>query len=209
MPKPKDLALPAPDRGRIDGSSLGPPALLAGEDAGGYDALLARVTATLAPQDALEDIFARDVVDLTWEILRLRRLKAALMQANVHKGVEDVLGPREALLGGGSSWQTARQWACGDRAARTVVAHALEKSGLTMDAAHAQAFARCIDTFEQIDRLTTTAERRRDAMLHELERHRASYAKPLRRALRDAEDAEFTEVAPDVAPSVTVTRVVP
>jgi hypothetical protein len=196
MPKSRDVALPEPARGRADLSYLGPPALLAGEDADGYDALLTRITSTLAPRGALEEVLTRDVVDLTWEIFRLRRFKAALMQANAYKGIEDVLAPREALLAGRSSWETARQWACGERAARDSVSGVLQRSGLTMDVARAQTFARFLDDFEQIDDMTTTAERRRDAMLHQLERHRASYAKPLRRALDDAEEAEFTEIAP-------------
>ena len=36
-------------------------------------ALLARISGTLQPADVLEDIWVRDVVDLAWEIMRLRR----------------------------------------------------------------------------------------------------------------------------------------
>ena len=79
----------------MDLSYLGPPARLAGEDANGDDALMARI-ATLKPQDALEEIYTRDVVDLTWEIFRLRRLKAALMQANAYREIEMFLALCEA-----------------------------------------------------------------------------------------------------------------
>jgi hypothetical protein len=201
LPKSKDVALPVPSatRAQPDLSYLGPPALLAGEDAGGYEALLARVSATLAPQDALEDIWTRDVVDLTWDIFRLRRLKAALLQANAHRGLVDVLAPREALLPRGNASQTASQWACGDATTSAAVTKALEKSGLTMDAVRAQTFARHIDDIEQIDRMTMAAERRRDAMLRDLDRHRASFAQPLRRALGEAENAEFTVVGAESA----------
>ena len=107
--------------------------------------------------------------------------------------------PREALLPRGDSYHTADQWACGDATARAVVAKALEKSGLTMDAVRAQTLARHIDHIEQIDRLTGAAERRREAMLRDLDRHRASFAQPLRRALGKAEDAEFTVVGAEAA----------
>lgn len=54
---------------------FGPPPLLEGEDAAAYDELLARVSAAANPSDVIHEIWVRDVVDLTWEILRWRRLK--------------------------------------------------------------------------------------------------------------------------------------
>lgn len=56
-------------------SMFGPPPLLEGEDAAAYDELLARVSAAANPSDVIHEIWVRDVVDLTWEILRWRRLK--------------------------------------------------------------------------------------------------------------------------------------
>ena len=50
----------------------------------------------LTPSDILEQIWVRDVVDLTWETLRLRRLKAQFLTATAHEGLAMVLGP---LLG--------------------------------------------------------------------------------------------------------------
>lgn len=206
MSKPDHSALPlslttsrptavAPQAGPMP-SYLGPPALLAGEDRGGYDALLVRIIATLKPQDALEDIFTRDVVDLTWEILRLRRLKAALLHANTWRGLADVLAVRRSLLPT-DDWETAQQWACGDGAASAAVSNALQKCGLTMEAARARTFARDLDDIERMDRMMVAAERRRETLLAQLDRHRAGYASPLRRALDEAEDAEFTELASD------------
>ena len=57
---------------------LAPPPLIEGEDAAGYDELLARISGTLKPADILEEIWVRDVVDLVWDAFRLRRLKAHL-----------------------------------------------------------------------------------------------------------------------------------
>jgi len=58
---------------------LGAPPLIKGENASGYDELLARICATLQPVDCLEEIWIRDVIDLVWETFRLRRLKASLL----------------------------------------------------------------------------------------------------------------------------------
>ena len=50
---------------------------------------------------------------------------------------------------------------------------------------------------ERIDRMTTKAEARRNAALHEIERRRSSMAQALRRANDDVVEAEFVDVAPD------------
>jgi hypothetical protein len=55
--------------------------------------LLARVTETLKPADVLEHIWLRDIVDLSWEVFRLRRLKVELMSAAAWEGVAKVFEP--------------------------------------------------------------------------------------------------------------------
>jgi hypothetical protein len=64
-----------------------------GEDPAAYDELLARVSGAVKPSDVLEEIWVRDVVDLVWEALWLRRLKAELIAANTHEGLEQILVP--------------------------------------------------------------------------------------------------------------------
>ena len=60
--------------------------LIAGEDAAAYDDLSARMSRMLTPSDILEQIWVRDVVDLTWETLRLRRLKAQFSDGDGARG---------------------------------------------------------------------------------------------------------------------------
>jgi hypothetical protein len=78
-------------------AAAGAPPVIAGESRAAYDELLARMTRTLAPADVLEHMFLRDVVDLAWEVLRLRlrlrRLKANLMACAAHRGVATLLRP--------------------------------------------------------------------------------------------------------------------
>ena len=50
-------------------------ALLEGEDESAYLKPLAQVTAAVEPKDVIAEFWVRDVVDLAWEALRLRRLK--------------------------------------------------------------------------------------------------------------------------------------
>jgi hypothetical protein len=66
----------AADRSAARLALFGPPPLIEGEDPAAYDELLVRISADVKPADILEDIWVRDVVDFTWEILSLRRLRA-------------------------------------------------------------------------------------------------------------------------------------
>jgi hypothetical protein len=82
------------------------------------------------PTDFIEEIWLRDIVDLTWEIFRWRRLKTKVLAKEVSRLISDAF----------------------------------------------------IDTFEKIeglDRLTTIAEGRRNAVLREIDRRRAAFAQTL------------------------------
>jgi hypothetical protein len=49
------------------------------DDASDYQALLGAVFETLQPQDVIEELLARDVADLAWEVQRLRTVEAILL----------------------------------------------------------------------------------------------------------------------------------
>ena len=169
----------------------GPPALVAGESPADYDELHARVSQALKPSDVIEQIWIRDVVDLVWEVFRLRRLRANLMAAATYEGMRQILEP----LLDSPEW-FAKRWARRDESAVQTVEAALAKAGLTMDAVAAATFSARIGEFERIDRMTMSAEARRNAGLHEIERHRAGFAQRLRRTLQDVEHAELEVIAP-------------
>ena len=67
------------------GALFGSPPLIQGEDVAAYNEFHARVSAAVKPQDFLEEIWVRDVVDLSWEILRVRRLKAKLLTSALYR----------------------------------------------------------------------------------------------------------------------------
>ena len=196
------MTLPTAVSPRTTMAAVAPPRLWDGDDPARYDLLQSRVSGSLGPKDFLEEIWARDVVDLVWEIFRLRRIKADLMREAAHKGVLEILKPRLSLLNGGSSRDTAAKWACGDHKAAAVVNHVLASADLTMDAVHANTFSALIDRFEIIDRMTMMAEGRRDTVLREIDRHRTSFAQRLRHAIVNAEDAEFEAIASEDAKSL-------
>ena len=73
----------------------------------------------------------------------------------------------------------------------TLVHELLTDAGVSMDGLMADALAEKLDDIERIDRLTTIAESRRNASLHEIERRRAVLGETLRRSVQEIEDGEF------------------
>jgi hypothetical protein len=171
---------------------LAPAPLIKGEDAASYDDLLARISGTLKPTDILEEIWVRDVADLVWDAFRLRRLKAHLLAAAAHEGMAELIGP---LLKWDHTFDIAVGWTLREEAAVKTVHGMLAAAGLTVDAATAVTFARKIHEIERIDRMTMAAEARRNAILREIERHRATFTRTLRRTVADVEDADFKVIA--------------
>jgi hypothetical protein len=78
------------------------------------------------PKDFLEEMWVRDVADLTWEILRMRRLKAALVASAMTRGLESILGP---LIGWSKASDLSKNWALGNRRAVEEVKKHLSQMG--------------------------------------------------------------------------------
>ena len=189
---------------------FGPPPLLAGEDSAAYDHLLASVSAHLKPSDIFEEIWMREIVDLTWEALRWRRHRASLIEAAVLQVLTKILTPlafRSAPCRGSFMTQLhaaeealnagpklAREWAARGPAAIKRVEELLASAGMTMDNVVAQAATHELDKLERFNRLIASAEWRRNATLREIERRRASFAEKLRREVGKIEEAEFQTI---------------
>ena len=190
MTDPKSSTTPAslPERvGRL--ALFGPPPLLEGEDTAAYDELLVRISGAVNPADIFDEIWVRDLVDLVWEALRLRRLKANLMTATAYRGLQQILKPFvDGYLEGED---LAKAWAARDESAIKRVDQLLASAGLTMDAVMAQTLSISLDDLERIDRMIATAEVRRNAILREIDRHRTTWGQELRRAAQQAEEAGF------------------
>jgi hypothetical protein len=143
------------------------------------------------PVDILEEIWVHDVVDLEWEVLRLRRLKAALMTASASKALRTVLdrlldeetddtddetgdiddetcGPDEETED--TEWDTSRlakEWVRRNPDAIKEVHRILASTDLTMDAVRAEMLSENIEHVERIDRMIAMVESRRNAALRE------------------------------------------
>src|SRR5215468_3028624 len=116
----EQIALPASQPRHFDLDCIGPPGLFEGEDAAGYDNLLARIWGALQPRDVFEQIWARDIVDLVWEIFRLRRMKAQFMREAAPDSLAKVLDKRHPPVGESTGFDLAKRCARGERDARAV-----------------------------------------------------------------------------------------
>jgi hypothetical protein len=70
---------------------FGPPPLFESEDTNAYHELLSRIFTVVKPADIFKEFWVRDIIDLTWEVFRLRRLKV-----NIER-IEQIAGPNDSL----------------------------------------------------------------------------------------------------------------
>ncbi len=178
MAKRRELSLHAASHEAL---ALPRPPLVGGEDAASYDQLAARITAAVAPADVIEEIWVRDVVDLVWEVVRLRRLKAGLFTIGASDGMKAI------LIGIGATRDLAREWAARRSAGVAAVNTHLSAAGLDMDDVTTSTFAERIDQFERVERMLAAAELRRAAALNAIDNRRL--AERARAAALAAEEA--------------------
>lgn len=192
-------------------SFFGPPPLLQGEDPTAYDDLLVRVSGQLKPCDIIEEIWVREIADSIWGSLRWRRDLLGFLNASVPKVLQEILPPlleaagpppNRSFLGQIDAAYKAQtgdpelvyRFLRGEQVAISEVNALLASAGWTMEHVRARAAAKHLDTIERFNRLITTTEARRDALLREIERRRAVFAYGLRQQVKQIEQAEYEAV---------------
>jgi hypothetical protein len=181
-------AVPAPAMTDV----FGRPALLRDEEANLYDTLLSRVVAAARPRDPFEWMLLKDYADLAWEILRLRRAKAGIVNG-MHKNALAVVLEKLALHP-----EPARLFHK-NPVAKTAILEQLGAHGLDESVITAEAIVRCCRELAALDAMIQSAETRRNAMLREIDYHRGGLATRLRDA-PDVVDAETEDVPRIPAP---------
>ena len=169
---------------------LGPAPLLEGEDQAGYAGLLEEVRRQVAPKDVIERIYIRDVVDLTWELMRSRRIKVALLHKGQIRAVQQLLSS-ENWPGLHSDAKSSVRTAIKTSFADGVKVFA--RYGVTLQDINGHAFAAERDTLLLLDQSMLKIEARRNFALREIERRRVTLGRRLGAAINEVE-AEFKEV---------------
>ena len=154
------------------------PPVLRNEDANAYRELLNEVAATMRPKDLIEFLWLRDFTDLTWEILRYRRLQKTILETAEPAALRARF---RSLIENGT--QTDEEL---DRQAATL-AHAwrvpetrkrLEETrpdAIKDEDIAAEAFLHRIKELESLDKLLSAAETRRNKVLREIDSRRESF----------------------------------
>ena len=173
--------------------------LLPGENDEQYDALLCSIVEQVKPADVIEAIWVKDVVDLIWEVRRLRRWRGQILVQARLKAVENLILPsfRDPVADFSQVISTdslAAGWITGREDDKSKVDSILQERGLTAEDVTAHSFLMNLPAIERIDRLVLMADQRRDALLREVDRKRASFAQRMRLATADSLDADQTEV---------------
>jgi hypothetical protein len=96
-------------------------------------------------------------------------------------------------FGGPSADALAAGWMAGSKSEKGRVDRILQERGLTAEDVKAHGFLMNLPAIERIDRLALTADQRRDSLLREIERKRATLAQQVRSATADILDVEHAE----------------
>lgn len=148
---------------------LGPPALLAGESAETYNAMLSDFAAAVGPSDFVEWVWVKDVTDLTWEIVRVRRFKTGII-ANAQKdGLTSIL---DSLVQDGFLYslnteqpnQMATQWFAGGEARRKRLLRNWSNSGSALNQSQRRPFLFAAGSWQQSNRCSL--QQRKGAIRH-------------------------------------------
>ena len=167
------------------------PPLLSTENSGQYRSLLDQIAKCVKPKDVIEWLWVRDIVDLSWEIRRLRRFKALLIERarqNISDCAEDGDGPIRPIL-------IIRSSALDPPIEKQIEEQTKTKrrKAKFTESDSARGFQACISDYQCVDRLLAAAEGRRKAALYEIELRRDSLARRLRKATEEIIDADFNE----------------
>jgi hypothetical protein len=166
-------------------SGLLPPApLLATESKNDFDQLCDALNEEIKPRNIVECMYVSDIAYLFWEILRLRRCKAALINSRVRHALEDLLPELLREAGEfahereGEANDLAYRWFT-DQEVKKQIAKLLKQFHLDESAIEAEAFRKSGAELEQIDRLLASQESRRNRALRCIAEYRGGLARQI------------------------------
>jgi hypothetical protein len=155
------------------------PVLLPGEDLGHYESLRDAVIREIEPQTAIEWLFVSDLVDLSWDILRYRRLRQKVLDASRElailaiqeridlAGIEEDALPRAShqIKKNVAAWRTDPQAEI--EIESRLVAHRVDTESINLEA-----FSQGQELYLLFDTLLNSAQSRRILLLREIETRR-------------------------------------
>ena len=159
--------------------------LLITESADEFDALRDAFEREIKPHGIIEQIYVHDISSIVWEILRLRRCKAVIINSAFRSALEHLLPqllrqPDQSEYDVRDEARTlAHAWFT-DQEAKKRVSELLSRVELDESAIEAEAIRRSSSDLELLDRMLTSLESRRNKALGCVAEYRASLAHQLR-----------------------------
>ena len=163
--------------------------LLITESVDDFDRVRDAFDQEIRPRGIIDQMYVGDIAYLTWEILRLRRCKAGVINSAFRDALEKLLAQLLRQPGGyahqikDQADSLARAW-FSDRAAKKQVSELLAVFKLDESAIEAEAVRSSAADLEQLDRLLASLESRRIKALRCI----ADYCGGFARQLRESSD---------------------
>jgi hypothetical protein len=167
-----------------------PSFLLPGESRQDFEAIRQMMVDDIRPETNIEWLWTLDLVELSWEILRYRRLKKRILDAHRVAAIEAILQrldgegmPSEAMpMVQTRARRTAAEWRNDQEAAVEIEAR-LDRGGFDAIDINAEVFVQARELFDLFDQLMIAAQRRRIGLLREISiRH--EFVRRVRRVVR-------------------------
>jgi len=163
--------------------------LLVTESKDAFDQIRDAFTEEIKPRGIVERMYVTDITYLTWDILRYRRCKAAIVNSRLRDALQNLL---QALLREPGQYahhrrdeaaDLAHAW-FSDQKTRKRVLELLRQFHLDESAIEAEAMRESVAALDQLDRLLASLESRRNKALRCIAEYRGGFA----RQLRDSSD---------------------
>jgi hypothetical protein len=136
----------------------------------------------IKPRDFLEETLVADVAAAVWEILRLRRFKAWVIETQRRSALSNLLWYRLQVMQEEEADRVSARF-FSDESARTEVLEILHRSNLDEGAIEAEAMRDVLDQLETADKMLVMAEARRERALRLID-----YRQQLAARCRNASD---------------------
>jgi hypothetical protein len=159
--------------------------LLITESAEEFDALRDAFEREIKPHGIIEQMYVHDISSIVWEILRLRRCKAVIINAAFRAALENLLVQLLRQPGQydyhvrDEAQELAQAWFT-DQEAKKQVSQILSRFDLDESAIEAEAIRKSSSELELLDRMLTSLESRRNKALGCVAEYRASLGRQLR-----------------------------
>jgi hypothetical protein len=175
--------------------------LLITESADEFEALRDAFEREIKPRGIIEQMYVHDICSIVWEILRLRRCKAVIINSAFRGALENLLvqllrqpGQYEHQIRD-EAQDLAHAWFT-DKEAKKETSEILSRFELDESAIEAEAIRRSSSELELLDRMLTSLESRRDKALGCVAEYRASLAQQLRASADRIIDGKVLRLEP-------------